>query len=253
MSNPRTKASFSQKRPILTVVIIEVLLLLAVFAAGAYATIKELSYTAPVLISFIPIALVMIAYFTWKKKWNALGFRKLSSIPANGWVYYSPLLLILIVISFKGMRDISASEVLFFLFFTLLVGFVEESIYRGLILKTLLPKGMKTAVITSSILFAVTHVLNVLSGQDAFQTILQIVYALLIGAVLALLMVKNKNILPLILFHFLHNFIQFVGNDNSDAFIGYDLFLLLVLAVHCVWLSLSLRRPVVSASANQAS
>lgn len=253
MSNPRTKASFSQKRPILTVVIIEVLLLLAVFAAGAYATIKELSYTSPVLISFIPIALVMIAYFTWKKKWNAFGFRKLSSIPASGWVYYSPLLLILIVISFKGMRDISASEVLFFLFFTLLVAFVEESIYRGLILKTLLPKGVKTAVITSSILFAVTHVLNVLSGQDAFQTILQIVYALLIGAVLALLMVKNKNIIPLILFHFLHNFIQFVGNDNSDAFIGYDLFLLLVLAVYCVWLSLSLKRPVVSASENQAS
>lgn len=253
MSNLKTRVSFSQNHPVLTVIIIEVLLLLAVFAAGAYATIKELSYTSPVLISFIPIALVLMVYFTSKKKWNALGFHKLSSIPANDWVYYSPLLLILIVISLKGMRDISASEVLFFIFFTLLVGFVEESIYRGLILKTLLPKGIKTAVITSSILFAVTHVLNVLSGQDAFQTILQIVYALLIGAVLALLMVKNKNIIPLILFHFLHNFVQFVGNDNSDAFIGYDVLILLVLAVHCVWLSLSLRRPVVSASANQAS
>ncbi|MGC6590104.1 lysostaphin resistance A-like protein [Paenibacillus sp. Dod16] len=252
MLNRKTKDSFSHKHPIFTVVIIEVLLLLAVFAAGAYSTIKELSYTSPVLISFIPIALVLIAYFTWKKKWNPLGFRKLNSIPAAGWLYYSPLLLILITISLKGMREISASEILFFIFFTLLVGFVEESIYRGLILKTLLPKGIPTAVITSSTLFAVTHVLNVLSGQDIFQTVLQIVYALLIGAVLALLMVKNQNIIPLILLHFLHNFIQFVGNDNSDVFIGYDLFILLVLAVHCVWLSLSLRKPPVSTRIDQA-
>lgn len=252
MSNLGIKESFSQKRPVLTVVIIEVLLLLAVFAAGAYATINELSYTSPVLISFIPIALVLIVYFTWKRKWTSLGFRKLSSIPAGGWVYYSPLALILVVISLKGMREIGVSEILFFIFFTLLVGFVEESIYRGLILKTLLPKGIKTAVITSSILFAITHVLNVLSGQDAFQTVLQIVYALLIGTVLALLMVKNNNIIPLILFHFLHNFIQFVGNDNSDAFIGYDLFILLVLALYCIWLSFSLKKPPVSARIDHA-
>lgn len=252
MSKIIQKSSFSQTHPIWSVVIIEVLLLLAVFAAGAYTTIKELTYTAPVLISFVPIALVLILYFTVKKKWGFLGFRSLSSISADQWIYYAPLVVVLVTISLKGFQSISVSEVLFFLFFTLLVAFVEESIYRGLILKTLLAKGAKTAVITSSILFSITHLLNALSGLDMTQLLLQLVYALLIGFVLALLMLKNSNIIPLVLFHFLHNLIQYVGNDNSSDFIGYDLFILLVLAAQCVWLALSFRKPSISIPSDQA-
>lgn len=241
MSKPATTSSFSQKHPVWSVVIIEVLLLLAVTAAGAYATIQELSYTAPVLLSFIPIALVLIIYFSLKRKWGSLGFRSLYTIPAGNWIYYSPLIVILITISFKGFRDISASEILYFVFFTLLVAFVEESIYRGLVFKILLPKGALTAVITSSILFSITHLLNALSGTDMTQILLQLAYALLIGLVLALLMLKNNNILPLIFFHFIHNLIQFVGNDNTSEYMGIDLLILLVLAVHGIWLALSFK------------
>jgi membrane protease YdiL (CAAX protease family) len=253
MSNPKLKASFSQRRPIWAVVIIEVLLLVAMMAAGTYATLKQLGYTAPVLIAFIPIALVLAAYFTLRRKWSYFGFRPLSSIPSGNWIYFAPLLLILLIIGVKGFREISASEVLFYLLFTLLVGFVEESIYRGLILKTLLAKGVKTAVIVSSLLFSITHILNALSGQNMTQTLLQVIYALLIGTVLALLMVKNDNIIPLILFHFLHNLVQFVGNDNSSAFIGYDLLILVVLAAQIIWIAVSLRKPPVTSRMDQAS
>ncbi|KTD83422.1 CPBP family intramembrane glutamic endopeptidase [Paenibacillus etheri] len=253
MSKLAKTSSFSQKHPVWTVVIIEVLLLLAVSAAGTYATIKELSYTAPVLLSFIPIALVLIIYFTLKSKWSDLGFRPLNTISSGNWIYYAPLVVILITISFKGFREISASEVMFFIFFTLLVAFVEESIYRGLIFKVLLTKGAKTAVITSSILFSITHLLNALSGTDITQILLQLVYALLIGFVLALLMLKNNNIVPLILFHFVHNLIQFVGNDNTSEYVGIDLLILLVLAVQCVWLALSFRKPTLSGNLNQSS
>lgn len=253
MSKPAISPSFSQKHPVWSVVIIEVLLLLAVSAAGTYATIKELTYTAPVLLSFIPIALVLIIYFTVKHKWSSLGFRSLHTIPSGNWIYYTPLIIILITISFKGFREISASEVLYFIFFTLLVAFVEESIYRGLIFKTLLCKGAVTAVITSSIIFSITHLLNALSDTDITQILLQLVYALLIGFVLALLMLKNNNILPLIFFHFVHNLIQFVGNDNTSEYMGIDLFILLVLAIHGVWLTLSFRKTNITKNLNQVS
>jgi hypothetical protein len=252
--NPKPEATFSQRRPILTVVIIELLLLVAVGAAGTVAAIREIaSANAPVLISFVPIALALIVYFTRKNKWTSLGFRSLRSISAGEWKYFTPLLLVLLIISLKGFESISLSRVLFFIGFTLLVGFVEESIYRGLILQTLLPKGVKTAVITSALLFSLTHILNLLSGQNLTETLLQIVYALLIGGALALLMVRNNNIIPLILFHFVHNLIQFVGNNNSDSYLGYDLFILLVLAAQCVWLALSLKKPAAPAVHSKAS
>ncbi|HEY2491897.1 MAG TPA: type II CAAX endopeptidase family protein [Paenibacillus sp.] len=250
ISNP----SFSKRRPVLTVIIIEVLLLLAVFAAGAYATIKELDYTAPVLISFIPIALVLIVYLTWKRKWSQMGFQSLREIPKNNWLYYLPLVVILVVLSFNGFRNVTVSEVLFFIFFTLLVGFVEETLYRGLILRTLLAKSVTAAVVTSSILFSVTHLLNLLSGQNTNQTILQIIYALVMGVALALLIVKNHNIIPLILFHFLHNLIQFLSIENeNNTVLGVDVLIIVVLVMYCVWLLMSLKSKGVQPQINKGS
>lgn len=254
MSIQTSKASFSKRRPVLTVIIIEVLLLLAVFAAGAYATIKELDYTAPVLISFIPIALVLIVYLTWKRKWSEMGFQSLRNIPKKNWLYYLPLVVLLITISLKGFREVTVSEVLFFIFFTLLVGFVEETLYRGLILRTLLAKSVTAAVVTSSILFSVTHLLNLLSGQNTIQTIMQIIYALVMGVALALLIVKNHNIIPLILFHFVHNLIQFLSIENEkNSVLGVDVLIIMVLVMYCVWLLMSLKSRVVQPQINKGS
>ena len=70
MINPQSRSnlSFSERKPVLTVVIIELLLLLTVFAAGAIATLKQLDYTSPVLISFTPIAIVLIIYLTLRRR-----------------------------------------------------------------------------------------------------------------------------------------------------------------------------------------
>lgn len=231
------KPSFSERRPVLSVIIIELLLLLAVFAAGAVATVKQLDYTSPVLMSFTPMAVVLIIYLTLRRRWAKTGFRSLRTIPVHHAKYYIPLLLVLGTIALKGFAELTLAKVTFFIFFTLLVAFVEETVYRGLIFKTLLRKSAVAAVVTSGILFSITHMLNALSGQSMADTMLQLIYALLLGVVLALLMLKNGNIIPLILFHFIHNLIQFLSDDLQDTnTLPYDLFLLIVLAVHCVWL-----------------
>lgn len=244
MNIPQSKQnqSFSTRRPVLTVVIIELLLLLAVFAAGAVATVKQLDYTSPVLMSFTPMALVLIIYLTLRRKWREIGFRSIRTIPASHAKYYIPLLLVLGTLALKGFTELAFSKVAFFIFFTLLVAFVEETIYRGLIFKTLLRKSAVAAVVTSSVLFSITHIMNALSGQSMADTILQLIYALLLGAALALLMLKNGNIVPLILFHFIHNLIQFLGNDRQDTgTLAYDIFILVVLVAYCVWLTFNVR------------
>lgn len=233
---------FTEKRPVLSVVLIELLLLATMFAAGAYATVQELDYTAPVLIAFIPISIILLIRLTWKKSWRRYGFLPLTAIPRQNLVYYLPLVLVLACIALNGFRAVSGREVLFFVFFTLLVGFVEETVYRGLILHILLrKKSVAAAVITSSVLFSVTHVLNMLSGQSAEDTVVQLVYALLTGAALALLIVKNKNILPLICYHFIHNLIQFLGPDGRSVSV-WDYVILAILLLHCIWLIFSLNK-----------
>ncbi|CAH1219818.1 CPBP family intramembrane glutamic endopeptidase [Paenibacillus sp. JJ-223] len=242
VSQSQDSKSFSGRRPILAVVIIELLLLLAVFAAGAVATIREMDYTAPVWMSFTPIAVVLIIYLTFRRRWGLIGFRSLRTISARQWMYYIPLLLLLGTLLLKGFGELTLSKSVFFIFFTLLVAFVEETIYRGLIFTILLRKSVVAATVVSSVLFSVTHIMNAMSGQSLGDTLLQLVYALLVGVVLALLMSLNGNIWPLIFFHFVHNLIQFLGDDHQgEGSLPYDIFVLVVLAAHAIWLVLRLR------------
>jgi len=245
MINNQTKITFSNRRPILAVIIIQLLLLFAVTASGTVATIKELHYTSSVLLSFIPMALVLIIYLSIRRKWrSAIGFKPLHMISSGSWVYYMPLVAVLMVILSKGLKPLSISEIIFFIFFTLLVGFLEETIYRGLIFHIMLQKSRWAAVLVSSLLFGITHVLNALSGADASAIILQIVYSLLVGLTLALLMLKGGNIIPLILFHFAHNLFQFLGEETYP--IGYDLVIMAILFIQCLWLLQSLRKTPVT-------
>ncbi|GGH37030.1 CPBP family intramembrane glutamic endopeptidase [Paenibacillus segetis] len=241
------KSSFFVKRPILFVIVVEVLLLIIVTVGGAIATIKELDYIAAIWVSFTPIALILVIYLTWKRKWGSLGFQSLSTITKQNWLYHLPLILVLITISLKGFEDLSVSKVIQFVSFTLLVGFVEETVYRGLILKAMLNVGVKAAVITSSLLFAVTHALNMISGQDLANTVVQIVYSLLIGVVLALLMVRGSNIYPLILFHFLHNLIQFLGPEATGV-TYFDVIALVILVIYSIVLIKSLNKKTIKGS-----
>lgn len=112
----RQNQSFSVRKPVLTVVIIELLLLLAVFVAGAIATVKQLDYTSPVLMSFTPIALVLIIYLTLRRKWRETGFRSLRTIPASHAKYYIPLLLVLGTLALKGFTELTLSKVAFLSF-----------------------------------------------------------------------------------------------------------------------------------------
>lgn len=227
-----------RKHPIKSIILIEVSFLLVVFIAGAIASIKQLSHYSPILISFIPTTLVLIVYFTWKRKWASFGFKPV--LPTKNWLYYLPLLAILIVLCFQGVNHTPIETIAFYVGFSALVGFVEESIYRGIIIKILLPLGILPAILTSSLLFSLTHFLNLLSGQSMGQTVLQLVYALLIGIVLAQLFIINGSIYPLILFHTLHNLIQFLDNDESTPLL--DGAVITILALTAIFLALSLKK-----------
>ncbi|MEK5206741.1 CPBP family intramembrane glutamic endopeptidase [Psychrobacillus sp. FSL H8-0510] len=232
------KLSYSKKHPIISIILIEVIFLLVVFIAGAIATIKQLSYNTPILISFIPTALFLLFYFSWKRKWTYYGFKR--EIKRANWILYLPLLIILIVLCLQGFSSQPLETIIFYVGFAILIGFVEESIYRGIMIKILLPRGILPAILTSSILFSVTHMLNLLSGQSLGQTGLQLAYSFLIGIVLAQLFIKTGNILPLILFHSLHNLIQFLGSGGPSAIL--DTIVIIILGVTAILLSLSLNK-----------
>ena len=90
---------------------------------------------------------------------------------------------------------------------TLLVGFAEETMFRGIVLRGALKgHGVFTAMLISAVLFALLHVVNIFGGlpveslpNDQFS---QLMYGLFM-APLALLI---GNLTPLIIYHALNDF-----------------------------------------------
>ena len=93
--------------------------------------------------------------------------------------------------------DVSANYQLVLLFLTLAVvpAFVEELLFRGVILENLLPCGKAVAILGSAVLFGMMH-----------QNAEQLLYATGAGIVFGWIYVRTRSIWPCVLAHFINNF-----------------------------------------------
>ena len=88
-----------------------------------------------------------------------------------------------------------------------LTGFGEESIFRGIVANSLASKyaknknGIYFSVIISGLLFGLAHVVNILSGVNILNSLMQISTASVIGMFLTAAYYRSKNIWPLIILH----------------------------------------------------
>lgn len=117
-------------------------------------------------------------------------------------------------------------------------GFVEEVIFRGLMLRALRPRGAWTVVLVSAALFGLTHALNVLAGYDPLYAALQVAYALAIGFGFGVLVLKGGLIWPLVIAHALGNFFAFIndGQIGPHLYIVTGLYILVFGGTGLYWM-----------------
>lgn len=93
--------------------------------------------------------------------------------------------------------------------FTLLVGFTEEGLVRGLMIRTLLPGGAMRAAVLSSVIFGAGHFANALYGHDLRATAVQCLAAAFIGLGFAGCRLYSGTIVPAVVLHALIDFSDF--------------------------------------------
>lgn len=118
-------------------------------------------------------------------------------------------------------------------FFTLAVvpAFVEEYLFRGMILTNLLPYGKTSAILASAALFGIMH-----------QNVGQLFYATVAGLVLGYIYVKSRSIWPCILLHFINNFYSLfnsaiydrVSKATADVILSLISAMIFLAAIVCV-------------------
>lgn len=160
-----------------------------------------------------------MAGFTHPRQWRVLWL---------GW----PLLIFTLIngLDFlSGNLIIDTSKPLLLLLnllAALSTGWIEEVLGRGAVLVSLLQKwgrtrkGVYLAVLVSSALFGILHILNFLQGRlPLINTLSQMTFAVFFGIVFAACMLRNRSIWPMI---FLHAAIDWAGN-LSEISVGSGL------------------------------
>ena len=157
----------------------------------------------------VHIAMALVLFFWIRNNDLSIkyGFCRVK-IPAKRFLYYLPLIIIASASLWRGIGpQYNFPEILFFIISMCCVGFLEEVFFRGLLFRAMEKDNLKKAVIVSALTFGLGHIVNFFngSGQDLASTIVQIIFAILIGFVLVLIFIHGKSLLPCILFHSANN------------------------------------------------
>lgn len=223
------QASFADRHPYWFVAILEAVVVLVYLIAGTASYFLKLSNLALVGLANLGLTLIVIAYLTASKGWRSAGFK---APKQSGDLPYFLLPLVPALLNLiPGVQIESLSQLCGVFAITLLVGFAEEGIFRGLMLQTLKPHGQWRAVISSTLLFGLTHALNALTGKNLMDSMLQIAYALAIGFAYAALALKKEVLWPLVLTHFLTDFAFFLQKPGSSLPAFYQTLLVLSLTL----------------------
>ena len=157
----------------------------------------------------LQVAMALVLFF-WIRK-NDLcaryGLCK-AGVSAKKFLYYLPLAIIASTALWNGAgAKYGLSETLLYIVSMCCVGFLEEVIFRGLLFRAMEKNSLKSAVIVSSLTFGLGHIVNLVngSGQDPAATLIQIIFAVMVGFVLVLVFYYGGSLLPCILFHSANN------------------------------------------------
>lgn len=121
-----------------------------------------------------------------------------------------------------------------------LVGFLEELIFRGFLFRAIEPENHRRALIISAVTFGAGHIINLLTGQAAPETFLQIGYAIAIGFAFVLVFDRSGSLWPCIITHSLIDITSTLSNSGSPAMPLFDIvgsiFIVVLCSVYCLYI-----------------
>ena len=120
----------------------------------------------------------------------------------------------------------------------ILVGFVEEMLFRGFLFRAMIGKDKTiVAIVVSALTFGIGHIINLFTGQASFETVIQIIFAISWGFILTMVCYKSGSIIPCIIAHSMIDALSLFGADNELLDWIYVGATIVVAIIYCIWLS----------------
>lgn len=157
-----------------------------------------------IYVQLILAAFAMMVNYTY---FDNMGF---GYVESKNMKWYMPFAIILVSIVVANFMTADWSGRVDYLLLiqtivmTMFVGIAEEVVFRGFLLNSLLEKGqVKRAIFISAFMFSLLHAVNIFAGLTVLEVVSQLVMTFIFGLAFACIAVKIKNIIPLIIYHWL--------------------------------------------------
>ena len=173
-------------------------------------------------ISLLVCVVMTTISYSWIKKngyMKRFGLCR-PEVSSKEMLYYIPLVLLATMNVWYGFAlNMSALESFLYAFSMLLVGFLEEIIFRGFLFVEMAKDNVKTAIVVSSITFGIGHIVNLFngSGADLFSNMLQVIYAIAAGFLFTIIFLKTKSLWPCIITHSVLNASSAFANESAAS------------------------------------
>lgn len=174
------------------------------------------------VIFFVEVILCGITIFSIQEffSWKEIGFKKINLKKIGWFIPHIILMAMMVSLLFKNILlnfdNITTSQFMLIVIVgitTLLIGFSEEVMFRGILLHSFTNKGkIYTGFLVSAVLFSLLHSVNVFGGKPTPEILAQLVSTFILGLFFAPLAIKLNNIIPLIIYHWLWDFTIITNN-----------------------------------------
>lgn len=225
---------------------------LLIMASGMYYAhaFRGYQYTqAEIMYGIWPFIFVLLIlsfylslrYFKETEKWiSELDKKQLLWFVPHMLLLFWIMAVILMQMDFLEFDTATKNLIFTTLFTTLMVGIAEEIMFRGIILHSLLEyQKPLIAVLLSALAFALLHSVNMLAGLGFAEMLGQLFSTFFFGLFFSLLMLKMKNIIILMAFHWLWDFSIF-----TLQIIGYETSLIILVPLLSILMSALLLKPI---------
>lgn len=200
----------------------------------------------------IVLALIAAGIFAFVKKYHLeekYGLVKWQGKATDYW-FFVPMLILMTGNLWRGfgMAYSGASQVCAVLSM-LLIGFVEEMLFRGFLFRILLKKDPAPVAITiSAVTFGIGHIVNMLAGQASLETVVQVLFAIAWGYIFTFVFYKSGSLLVCIFVHALVDAFSMFAADSVTMEWVYMGATIVIAIVYCLYLS---KKPTVLTNSDE--
>lgn len=163
-------------------------------------------------------ATFVIAAVKWVKIDKEIGLTMPDS--SKDWYVWIPTLIIPGTLIYYLGFNYAWGFLPFLLIAAVGVAINEEILFRGILLKAILPFGTAIAIVVPSLLFGVAHLGNILAGGDVTYGLFQFGWTFFAGMSLTVMRLANNSLLPCIAFHFILDAIEYMATGEFGIHSG---------------------------------